>query len=260
MTLFLHEWKRARLSFIIWTAAIGFMLVLTVIIYPQMAQQMDEVSKAFSDMGAFSQAFGMDKLNFGELTDYFCVECGNVLGLGGAIFAAIAGAAALAKEERDHTAEFLCTHPVSRVRIAATKLCSVWTQVILLNAAVAAVTGLSILAIGEKADGKIIALTFVAYLILQLEIAAVGFLISAFAVRGSMGIGIGVAFGFYFMNILSNISEDAEFLRYLTPFALAEGSTIRADGALNGGYLAVIAGVTLISAVLAVWRFAKKDL
>ncbi len=260
MTLFWHELKRARLSLVVWTAVIAFMLALTVAIYPQMAQQMDEVTKAFSEMGAFSQAFGMDKLNFGELTDYFCVECGNVLGLGGAIFAAIAGAAALAREEREHTAEFLCTHPVSRVRIAVTKLLSVYAQVILMNAVVAAVTTLSILAIGEKADGKTIALTFVAYLILQLEIAAVGFFFSAFAPRGSMGIGIGVAFGFYFMNILSNLSEDAEFLRYLTPFALAEGSAIRTEGALNGGYLAVIAGVALVAVILGIARFAKKDL
>ena len=32
---------------------------------------------------------------------YFGVECGNVLGLGGALFAAVVGASAIAKEERE---------------------------------------------------------------------------------------------------------------------------------------------------------------
>jgi ABC-2 type transport system permease protein len=52
-------------------------------------------------------SFGMDKLNFGEFMGYFGIECGNVLGLGGALFAALAGISALAKEEKDRTAEFL---------------------------------------------------------------------------------------------------------------------------------------------------------
>lgn len=260
MTLYRHEMKRAKIALIAWSAVLGFMLGLTVLIYPQMAQQMDEVTKAFSEMGAFSSAFGMDRLNFGELTDYFVVECGNVLGLGGAVFAAIAGAAALAKEEREHTAEFLCAHPVSRTRIAVSKLAAVGTQIVILNAAVAAVTALCIAVIGERADAGVIALSFLAYLILQFEIAAIGFAVSAFAVRGSMGIGIGVAFGLYFFNILSNITEDVEFLKYITPFALADGAEIKEAGHLSGPYLAVTLVVTVVAAVIGVLYFRQKDL
>jgi ABC-2 type transport system permease protein len=90
------------------------MLAITIIIYPEMAAAMDEFSEMFSNMGSFSEAFSMDQLNFGEFMGYFGTECGNVLGLGGAFFAALAGILSLAKEEKDHTAEFLFTHPVSR--------------------------------------------------------------------------------------------------------------------------------------------------
>lgn len=259
MTLFFHELKRGRVALFVWTAALGFMLAITVFIYPQMAQQMDEVTKAFSEMGAFSTAFGMDKLNFGELTDYFCVECGNTIGLGGAIFAAILGCAALAKEEREHTAEFLCAHPVSRLEIALQKLAAVYVQIIFLNAAVATVTALSILAIGESADARVVSLTFIAMLLLQLEIASVTFAVSAFAVRGGTGIGIGIAFGFYFLNILSNITEDLKFLKNITPYAMAEGATIREDG-LVVKYVLIAAGVSVLSVLIALIRYRKKDL
>ena len=113
MAVFVQELKRSRLALIIWTAVIAFMLCITVFIYPQMKNQMADVTKAFYDMGDFSSAFGMDKLNFGEFMGYFAVECGNTLGLGGALFAAIVGISALAKEERDGTSEFLFTQPVS---------------------------------------------------------------------------------------------------------------------------------------------------
>ena len=122
MTLFLHELRTNRIALIIWSAAISFMIGVCVIIYPEMSSQMGDISAMFADMGAFSDAFGMDKLNFGEFMGYFGVECGNTLGLGGALFAAILGSGALAKEETGHTAEFLLTHPISRTKIITSKL------------------------------------------------------------------------------------------------------------------------------------------
>ena len=154
MTIVKHELRRGKTALIIWTAAISFMLALCVMIYPEMSTQMGDISAMFADMGSFSAAFGMDRINFGEFIGFFGVECGNVLGLGGAFFAALIGISALAKEEKEHTAEFLLTHPVSRGKIVAEKLCAVIVQIVILNLAVIAVTALSILAIGEDVPVK----------------------------------------------------------------------------------------------------------
>ncbi len=96
MTLFFHELKRNRVKLAVWTAIIAFMLCISILIYPQMTSQMGDMGDMFSQMGEFSSAFNMDKINFGEFKGYFAVECGNVLGLGGAFFAAIMGVTALA--------------------------------------------------------------------------------------------------------------------------------------------------------------------
>ena len=58
MTLYFHELKRGRLSLLIWTAAIAFMMAVSIIIYPEMTAQMEAVNEAFADMGSFSAAFG----------------------------------------------------------------------------------------------------------------------------------------------------------------------------------------------------------
>ena len=161
MTLFLHELKRDKIKLIVWTAAIASMLVISIAIYPQMTSQMEEMGDMFSQMGGFSEAFGMDKVNFGQYSGYFSVECGNVLGLGGAFFAALLGIAALAKEERERTAEFLLTHPVSRSYVVSQKLFAVLAQVLMLNLAVAAAGIAASYAIGQSIDGK---QTFLFYL------------------------------------------------------------------------------------------------
>ena len=260
MTVFKHELRQGRSALIIWTAAISFMLGICIVIYPEMSTQMGDISAMFADMGSFSQAFGMDRINFGEFLGFFGVECGNVLGLGGAFFAALLGISALAKEEKEHTAEFLLTHPVSRTRVITEKLCAVIVQIVIMNLAVIAVTALSVLIIGEEADIKTFALLFLSFFLMQLEVAAVTFGISAFLRRGSLGIGLGLAAVFYFMNIVANLIDETSFLKYITPFGYTESADIIADGALNGGYLAVGMALAAIGVILAFWKYGRKDI
>lgn len=260
MTLLLHELRLNRTALIIWSCAISFMLGVCVIIYPEMSTQMNEVSAMFSEMGAFSSAFGMDQLNFGEFIGYFAIECGNVLGLGGALFAAITGASALAKEEKEHTAEFLLTHPLSRKRIVTEKLLSTVAQVLLLNVAVIAVTAVCIFAVGVEADAATLVLIFLAYLVLQLEIAAVSFGVSAFMRKGALGAALGFVFATYFLNIVSNLTEELEFLKFITPFGYTDGSYIIPEKALEIKYLTVGLVITAIGIATAYWRYTKKDI
>ena len=260
MTVFKHELRQGRSSLIIWTAAISFMLGICIVIYPEMSTQMGDISAMFADMGSFSQAFGMDRINFGEFLGFFGVECGTVLGLGGAFFAALLGISALAKEEKEHTAEFLLTHPVSRTRVITEKLSAVIVQIVIMNLAVIAVTALSVLIIGEEADIKTFALLFLSFFLMQLEVAAVTFGISAFLRRGSLGIGLGLAAVFYFMNIVANLIDETKFLKYITPFGYTESADIIADGALNGGYLAVGMALAAIGVILAFWKYGRKDI
>lgn len=260
MTVFFHELKRGRISLLIWSAAIAFMLAICVIIYPEMKSQMGDISAMFADMGSFSEAFGMDKINFGSFTGFFGVECGNVLGLGGAFFAAIIGISALSKEEKEHTAEFLLTHPVSRTAVISQKLFAVFAQITILNIAVAAITAVSIVAIGEDADVKTVFLLFLSYFILQIEIAAITFGISAFIKGNGLGIGLGIAVVFYFLNIIANLTENTEFLKYLTPFGYTEGSDIISSGKIEIKYLSVGLLFTALGITATFIKYRKKDI
>ena len=91
MTIFRHELRQGRLSLIIWTASIAFLFAVCIFLFPEMKGEMDQVSDVFSAMGNFSAAFGMDQVNFGTLTGFYAIECGNILGLGGALYAAMCG-------------------------------------------------------------------------------------------------------------------------------------------------------------------------
>lgn len=260
MTILKAELRRGAKALILWTVVIGFLLGICILIYPEMESQMNEISGMFSEMGSFSAAFGMDRVNFGEFMGFFAVECGNVLGLGGALFGALLGIGALAGEEKEGIAEFLLTHPVSRRSVLLQKLGAVLLQILILNGAVLGISLVSALLVGEAPEGKTFVLLFLAYLILQMEIASICFGISAFLSRGGQGLGLGIAALAYFLNIIANLTEDAGFLKYITPFGYAEGADIVAEGSLNSGYLAAGIALALLGIGAAFVWYQRKDI
>lgn len=259
MTIFKHELRKNGISLAVWASVIACMLGVCVLVYPEMKGEMDGLSELFANMGGFSAAFGLDKLQFGEFMGFFGVECGNVLGLGGAFFAALTGIGALASEESEHTAEFLLTHPVSRSKVVLEKWAAVLTQVLILNAAVALVTWAAVAIIGESPDICALLLLWTAYFIMQVEIAAICFGISAYISRGGLGVGLGLAAAFYFLNIIANLTDKARFLKYFTPFGYTDSGNIINEGCLDWKYLAAGLFLTAIALAAAFWHYRKKD-
>ena len=260
MTLMLFELKRNRLSLAVWTAAIALLLLVCLAIFPDMKGQVNELNAAFSSMGSFTEAFGMDQLNFGELMGFYGLECGNILGIGGAFFAAYIGVNALAGEEKNRTAEYLLTHPLRRSRVVFEKLACVLCQILILNAVSMLTSLIAVRAIGESLQMKEFLLLHAAYLLLQAEIAAVCFAVSAALRRSGIGAGLGLAAVLYFLNLIANISEDAEWLKYITPFGYAEAADIITNAEIAPVPAAIGCLVTAAGIAAAFIIYDQKDI
>ena len=260
MTLVRHELRQGKTSLLIWTASIGFLLAICVFLFPEMKGQIDNVNNIFSSMGSFTEAFGMDRLNFGTLIGFYAVECGNILGLGGAFYAALCAVGILSKEEKDKTAEFLLTHPVGRKRIVTEKLIAVLIQITALNIIIYALSVGSIAFVGETVPLKEISLLHLAYYLLQLELSGICFGISAFLRKGSAGLGLGIATVMYFLNLIANIADVAAFLKYITPFGYCEGADIVSNGGLDGVMVSVGAVIGIAGIIIAYLKYTKKDI
>lgn len=260
MTIFKKEMKQGFMSLAIWTVATAFMVVICVVLFPEMKGQMEDVTDLFANMGGFTAAFGMDRVSFGDMMGFYAVECGNILGIGGGFYAAFLGISILASEEKDRTAEFLLSHPVSRIRVLSEKLMAVIVQILIFNLVVVISSALSIRGIGESVDWEIFALLHLAFFVLQLELGCICFGISAFLKRGGLGIGLGLAMVFYFVNIIYNISDDLSFMKYLTPYAYAEASSIVADAKLNLPLMGIGIAVGIIGAAVGYIQYSRKDI
>ena len=260
MTIVKHELRQGRTAFLIWTGSIGFLLVVCLFLFPEMKGQMDAISGLFSSMGSFTAAFGMDRLNFGSLTGYYAIECGNVLGLGGAFYASLCAVGMLCKEEKERTAEFLLTHPVSRARIVTEKLIAVLLQITAMNVIVWLLSAASIAAIGEAVPWKELNLLHLAYYLLQLELVGICFGISAFMRKGSIGAGLGIAAIMYFLSLIANITKSASFLNYITPFGYCGGADIMTAGGLDGTKVAIGIAAGAAGIAAAYLKYTGKDI
>ena len=260
MTLVRHELKQGRTTILIWTLSVGIFLVICIFLFPEMKGQMESVKDMFSSMGSFSAAFGMDRLNFGTFIGFYAVECGNILGLGGAFYASLCAVGILGKEEKDKTAEFLLTHPVSRKNIISEKLIAVLVQITVMSIIIYILSVGSVAAIGEDVSWKEMSLIHLSYYLLQIEFAGICFGISSFLRKGGVGIGLGIAAMMYFLNLIANIADAADFLKYITPFGYCDGADIVSSGSLDGVKVAIGMMFGICGIIIAYLKYTKKDI
>lgn len=259
MTIFKKELRSGAVGLLVWAVIIGGLMAVCVGIYPSMADSMGDMSAMFAGMGDFSAAFGLDKLQYGTILGFYGTECGNILGLGGAFYAALTAMGMLAREEGGHTAEFLLTHPVSRLRVCLEKLAALAVLVLGLNLVCFACGAGGILAIGEEAEWGDLLRYHGALLLMQAEIGALCFGLSSLLRRGGLGLGMGLAALLYFAGILINLDSGLDWLRFLTPYYYADAARVFAGEVMTGP---VLAGCALgaLGAGFGLWWYCRKDI
>ena len=133
MNVYKRELKSGIKSFLIWTISIAAFIAICIGMFPEMKGKMDSVSDIFASMGAFSSAFGMDRLGLGTLLGFYSVECGTIMALGAALFASMVGSVMVGKEEKGRTAEFLFSLPIKREKVMGEKYLALITEMVMFH-------------------------------------------------------------------------------------------------------------------------------
>ncbi len=261
MTLFLHELKMNRISFIVWFISVAALCGGCIFLFPLVEESMAETAEAFSAMGGFSAAFGMDKLSIATLEGFFGTEIGTVYALGGGMFAAMTGISLLSKEEGGHTAEFLHTLPMGKCSIVTSKLLALVSIITVFDLLNFGVFAGSIAILGEDVNMVSLTMYMLAQYFCQLEIAIICFALSACLKRTQIGVGLGFALIMYVLDLMSRITSEMESLKYITPFYYANATDIFvSEGDLNITLIAIGMAITVIAIISAYTVYNKRDI
>lgn len=260
MTLLKHEWKMNFKSLVIWTLCVGICCSGCILLFDSVAESMEEMAKSFAEMGAFSAAFGMDKMSIATLEGFYATEISIIFLLGGAMFAAMTGAVLLSKEEEGHTMEFLHTMPVSRTYIYLWKYVALLLLIFVFNVVCIGLDVVGFVAIGEEIAMAEYVEYHVLALVMQIEVGSICYLISAICKRKQIGPALGIAVFLYMMDIMYNIVPDLEFFKFLTPYYYGNAAAIYSGEESRMGLALLGLAVTVIVVVLGGMVYKKRDM
>ena len=258
--IFLKELKMNLKSLLIWSLSVGGMGLACILLYKNMEGEMQEMADAFSNMGSFSDAFGMSTLSIATIKGYFATEVGAVHGLGGSMFAALIGAGMLSKEEELHTGEFLFSFPVSRKKIVVAKALCIAVMILLFTLICASLYVCGFAALGEELPVK----EFITYMGMQclmgFEIAGICFAISSIFSKTKTGLALGTALMMYAYDIIGRVVPDVRDYLFIGPFSYSNASDIFSNADIPAK--AIVFGIALAaaSAVFAFVYYDKRDL
>ncbi|SFB73142.1 ABC transporter permease subunit [Butyrivibrio sp. YAB3001] len=247
-------------NLLIWSISVGLLGLTCILLYQSMEGEMKDMADAFSNMGAFSEAFGMSTLSIATLKGYFATEIGAVHGLGSAMFAAISAIGIISKEEDAHTGEFLFSLPLSRSRILTAKAVCVGFMVIVFT-----VVCICFYLIGFKVVGEDMPMdqffTFMGrQLLMNAEIAGICFGLSSLTGKNRMGLGLGIALFFYAYDVMGRVIPDLKDYLFVGPYSYANAAEIFTDAEtpVKGLVLAVV--LLVCGVVFAFWNYNRRDL
>lgn len=260
MTIFRHEMRSSLKSVFIWGVSISALVVILMLLFPRVERQAEFVTKMLSGLNLLTMAFGLDKLDYATPMGFYGVEAGNIISLGGGLFAGITGISLLAKEEGRRTSEFLFSHPLSRFWAITQKLMSLVLQLVLLCTIFIASSFLAFALVGRTVETPGFFMLHLAQFLAMLQTGLICFGLSAFLRRENPGIGIVLPLVFFFLNVLINISRgDVDFFRYVTPVYYAESGRIL-NGAIDWHFVMVGYLTAAVFLLAGYTRYLRKDL
>lgn len=262
MTIVLRELRAHLKGLLLWS---GSMLLFMYLMFTEFTAYYDnpEMAAILDSMPqGLLEAFGMANANLTTINGYLSVMALYIYIMLG-IYAILLGCNIVAKEERDKTAEFLMTLPVTRVKILISKIIASAINILILTS----ISMASIVAIVQKYDPdssnyRFIWLLFLATLVIQMIFFSLGFMIAACLKRfkRASGFSVAVVIITYLLSIIMTLSDHLEFLKYITPFKYFEGAAILKNDGFSLPYLIISFSIIVLATLTTFWVYPKRDL
>ena len=262
--MFKREMKINLKNFIIWISILIGLFLVVFLVYPSIAtsenmQMMDEMMKMFPE--EMLKAFNMDISSIDSAFGWLKTEGFVFVLLITGIYSGILGSNILLKEESDKTNEYLNSVPVTRKSIALNKIKCGILYIILMVLAIGIFNFIGLSLSGDF-DKKLYILLSITPIFSSIVIFAVCLFLSTFThkTKKTMGISLGIVFASYFLNIISEMGESTEFLKYISIFTLADIRNVIVNVSINPLMVVLAIGITAIFMILTVIRYERKEL
>lgn len=263
MNLFFHEMKMYWKYLLFWSIGILFMVGAGMGKYAGMyAEGGQDITKLFDSFPkAFLAMFGMVNIDVSSVGGFYGIIHFYVL-IMGIVYAIILGSGILAKEERDHTAEFLMVKPVAKGWILGQKLLAGLVYVFGFVAVDALISYPIVKQVADQDISNEITLFLLALTVIMLVFYVVSFGFSGALndPRKSSMIMLSVMGFTYLGSIAMDLLENSDWMRPLITLKYFPADQILDSLTLDPIYLGLSGLLILIGLGMAFIRFPRRDL
>lgn len=262
MNIFVRELRANLKSLLIWGVIVVLFIMVGVSKFSAYANN-PEMLTVLDDMPApMLAAFNMKAFNLTTVSGFFGVMF-SYYALLLSIAATLWGSDIISKEERDKTVEFSLTLPVTRSRLVTAKTLAALVNCIalLLITWCASLVG----AASYQPDSgfyEFLSLLMLALFIMQLIFLAVGVFLGCAMkqYKRASSVAVSLLLGTYFLSVISNLNENLEFLKYLSPFRYFDAVSMLNESSFDVAFLGLSLAIILASMVGAYLTYARRDL
>ncbi len=264
MNIFKYELKTYMSSIITWILSLSAIIILFMVFFPTFAKDaafMDTLMENYPE--ELLKAFGMaGGLSLSSVAGFFAVIFAFAQ-LCIAIQASNYGFSILSIEERELTADFLMSKPISRNTILITKFIAALVALIITNLGIWLSTyiSLELFSDGKSYEVKGFIVLLVSIMLFQLVFMSVGMVISVLVkkIRSVLSYSMALAFGLYMLNAVGLII-DSELLLTVSPFYHFEPAYILERGYLNWSVVMISVVVTIVSLVATYVLYNRRNI
>lgn len=262
--MFKREMKINLKSFIIWTTILIGIFLVVFLVYPSIInsdnmQAMDEMMKIFPE--EILKTFNMDISSIDTAFGWLKTEGFVFVLLITGIYSAILGSSILLKEESEKTIEYLNSLPITRNKIVLNKVLAGMLYIILMILILGIFNFIGLTISGEF-DKKSYILLAITPIFSSITIFSICLFLSTFAhkTKKTLGISLGIVFISYFLQVISEISETTEFLKYISVFTLADIRNVIMNISINPLMIFLSIGILIVFISLTFINYYKKEL
>lgn len=264
MNIFKHELSMKKQSILIWSVSLAVFMIFYMAFFPALSKDsaaFDSIMDGFPD--EMLQALGIRAgLSLASLMGYFTLTF-SMLQLAIAIQSTNYGFSILSEEERELTADFLLSKPVSRSTIYFSKLFAAGLSLLVTAIAVilSSLLALRLFSAGESYELSHVLMLLATVPVFQLVFLSLGMVISLFfrKIRSVLSLSMGLAIGLYVINSVRGII-DSDLLGYLSPYYYFEPGAILIDGTYKIQLLGLAIGIIVASLISSYLLYNQKDI
>ena len=264
MNIFKHEFNMKKKSILIWSLSLAGFIIFYMAFFPSMAQDsemFDAIMNNFPE--EMLQAFGIrDGLSMSSLIGYFTLTF-SMTQLAIAIQSSNYGFSILSEEERELTADFLMSKPVSRRNIYLSKLSAAFLSLFItaIFVGLGSFISLQLFNGGETYEISNFIKLLLTVPIFQLVFLSLGMFISLLfkKIRSVLSFSMGLSIGLYVINSARGV-VDSDFLGYISPYYYFEPGLILKNGEYDLKLFATSIVIIVLSFLASYLMYNKRDI